>query len=58
MVCGLPCRGKQPSDYFSAEKESVCVRKKQVSVNSTGHSPDVKILKRFPYGKNCKAHET
>ena len=30
--------------YFPAEEESVCIRKKQVSVNSTGDDLDASFL--------------
>ena len=30
--------------YLSAEKENVCIKKNQVSVNSPGHNLDVKVL--------------
>ena len=32
------------TNYFVAEEENVCIRKKQVSVNSTGHDFDGRFL--------------
>ena len=45
---------------FFCRKGECMYKKNQVSVNSTGHNLDVKVLQHllvFSYGKDCRAHE-
>ena len=53
MVCGLIHGGKQQSKhlfYFTAEEESVCIRKKSVRVSSTSHNLHASFFLTFDGG--------